>query len=299
MLCLKCLKPLGSEPANYGLHYSCFSQWFSVPGNAEFQNLMRRGAASDRDEYNSYQSVNNSFFHGKFKKYSAVLGDASYILKMRQIEAPELPEVEYLCNQIGSLLSIHVAEYFAIRIGSEIVFVTKNFISNKGIADLQHIYHFRSDKDHSCEGLIQTVKIQTGKPYDVNVLVNTILFDALIGNHDRHGRNLAFIIKPNLIILSPIYDNVSYLSLEEGEMLKADFNPTGKICTSKTLEPSMKDYVAELKNLGFKNEIESFFSRVKITKINFLIENSFCSDNMKSALKRLINKRYEELKNAL
>ena len=29
---------------------------------------------------------------------------------MRQEEAPELPEVEYLCNQIGKLLGVLVAE---------------------------------------------------------------------------------------------------------------------------------------------------------------------------------------------
>lgn len=299
MLCLKCRKPLGVEPGNYGLHQKCFNQWFSVSSAAEFQNLMRRDATSDTDKKNHDQSVNNSFFHGKFKKYSAILGDASYILKMRQKEAPELPEVEYLCNQIGSLLAIPVAEYFVIHFSGETVFVTKNFINNKNISDLQHIYHFRQDSDHSCEGLIQTIKRQTGKPYDVKVLINTILFDSLIGNHDRHGRNLAFIIKANSIVLSPIYDNVSYLSLEQGEILKADFNPTGKISTSKTLEPSMKDYVEELQSLGFKNEIVNFSVRIKMSKINFLIKNSLCSNNMKFALKRLITKRYEELKNAL
>ena len=46
-----------------------------------------------------------------------------------------------------------------------------------------------------------------------------------------------------------IYDNVSYLSLEKGNMLKADFNPTGKISTSETQEPSMGDYVKELKKV--------------------------------------------------
>lgn len=97
--------------------------------------------------------------------------------------------------------------------------------------------------------------------YDVNVLINTILFDALIGNHDRHGRNLALIVTSVSSVLSPIYDNVSYLSLEKGNMLKADFNPTGKISTQSTYEPSMKDYVVELKRLGYKENLNEFLSK--------------------------------------
>ncbi len=298
MLCLKCLAPISSIGENYGLHDGCFAQWFNVSPDAKFQNLMRRDSTSDRSILHG-NPQNNSFFHGKFKKYSASLEGSSYILKMREIEAPELPEVEYLCNQIANSLEIPVADYFIIRLGGELVFVTKNFIIPTTFTDLQHIYHFRDDTDHSCEGLLRTVKEQTKRPYDVNVLINTILFDSLIGNHDRHGRNLAFIIKPNQATLSPIYDNVSYLSLEKGEMLKADFNPTGKISTSLTFEPSMLDYVLELKRLGYKDEIERFYLKINSKKIDDLIDNSFCSVLMKQAIKNIICKRFEEIKHEI
>ena len=290
---------LNSQATNYGLHASCFKQWFNVPEITPFQNLARRDAISQNENSITPDSQNNSFFHGKYKKYSATLEGTSYILKMRQDEAPELPEVEYLCNQIGSLINIPVAEYFLIRFDEEMVFVTKNFIRQNTIADLQHIYHFRDNSEHSCKGLIQTIKKHTKRPCDVESLINTILFDALIGNHDRHGRNLAFIVQPNKIELSPIYDNVSYLSLEQGTMLKADFNPTGKISTSSTLEPSMKDYVLEFKTLGYVDEVNHFYSKIKFNEIGSLIKNSYCSDLMKEAFERLIGKRFEELENAL
>lgn len=299
MLCLKCLKPLNSQATNYGLHLACFKQWFNISETATFQNLARRDAVSQNERSEDHISENNSFFHGKFKKYSAMLDGTSYILKMRQSEAPELPEVEYLCNQIGSLIEIPVAEYFLIRFEEENVFVTKNFIRQNTIADLQHIYHYRDNNEHSCDGLIQTIKKYTKRPHDVKILIHTILFDALIGNHDRHGRNLGFIVQPNKIELSPIYDNVSYLSLEQGSMLKADFNPTGKISTSSTSEPNMKDYVLELKTLGYADEINSFISKIKIKRIEALIKDSFCSDLMKEAFERLMKKRLEELEHAL
>jgi len=297
MRCLKCLKPIDNQH-HHGLHITCFSEWFNTDNTPEFVSLQRRTSASSEHKAN-LNPQNTSFFHGKFKKYSAKLNNNSYILKMRQDEAPELPEVEYLCNQIGKLLGIPVAEFYFINFNGEQTFVTKNFITSDNPTDLQHIYHFRNDDQHNCSGIINAIKEKTGKPHAINIFIQTILFDALIGNHDRHGRNLAFIITAKNCSLSPIYDNVSYLSLESGNMLKADFNPTGKIHTSETFEPSMRDYVKELIKLGYKDEVNIFYKRVKLEAILQLIDNSFCSSLMKNAMKSLIEKRFTELKNEL
>lgn len=297
--CLKCLQPLGTRPQHYGLHCDCFSNWFSVKNEATFTSLTRKFSASYQD---NITPENDSFFHGKFKKYSAILDGRSFILKMRQMEAPEIPEVEYLCNQIGHELGIPVADFYMINFEGDRVFVTKNFIHHIIPMDLQHIYHFRNGIQHNCKNLISVVKEQTKRPYYVDILVNTILFDSLIGNHDRHGRNLGFLVMPNSISLAPIYDNVSYLSLESGDMLKADFNPTGKISTELSEEPSMRDYVVELRGLGFEDTVAKFFSTLALhgmEKIESLIEQSFCSSLMKIALKTLIRKRYVELQNEL
>lgn len=125
------------------------------------------------------------------------------------------------------------------------------------------------------------------------------MFDALIGNHDRHGRNLAFIRTAKETVLSPIYDNVSYLALEKGEMLKAHHNPTGRISTSHTYEPSMQDYVKELKKLGYEGNIKAFYKNTLLEKMIELIDRSFCSELMKGAIKALIQKRFLELENEI
>jgi len=82
-------------------------------------------------------------------------------------------------------------------------------------------------------------------------------------------------------------------------MLKADFNPTGKISTSITLEPSMRDYVKELKKLGFRDDIQKFYKSIKLAQLYQVIDESFCSTLMKEAIKTLIKKRFEELENEL
>ncbi len=298
MICLKCLLPLEPTTAHYGLHTACFESWFKVPVTAQFSSLTRQNSYS----YNQPEkrtSQNTSFFHGKFKKYSAELEGHSYILKMREAEAPELPEVEYLCNQIGSLLEIPVAEFYIINFEGDNVFVTKNFIRPTTPINLQHIYHFRPDSNHNCEELIKVITEKTQRHHDVIVLINTILFDALIGNHDRHGRNLALITTAGRTALSPIYDNVSYLGLEKGNMLKADFNPTGKISTSITNEPSMKDYVKELERLGYHEQINTFYQKIKLSELETLIQKSFCSELMKEAIAKLLKKRYKEIEDEL
>jgi hypothetical protein len=298
MSCLKCLLPLEPTDARFGLHVDCFMTWFKVASNASFVSLVRRSSLSSEQATN-LSTQNTSFFHGKFKKYSAELEGTSYILKMRESDAPELPEVEYLCNQIGKSLNIPVAEFYIIDFEGDNVFVTKNFIKPSSPTDLQHIYHFRSDEQHNCEELIRVIAEKTKRPSHVEVFINTLLFDSLIGNHDRHGRNLALVVTAGSISLAPIYDNVSYLSLEKGAMLNADFNPSGKISTQTTNEPGMKDYVLELLRLGYEDSVRQFYHKTKLPKLDQLIDKSFCSELMKNAIKKLILKRYKELEDGL
>ena len=93
---------------------TCFSSYFKVAGSPFFSNLTIRSGDSLS---NNRRAENKSFFLGTFKKYSAMLNENEFILKMGQSEAPELPAVEYLCNEIGAELEIPVAEFFIINFG--------------------------------------------------------------------------------------------------------------------------------------------------------------------------------------
>jgi hypothetical protein len=123
------------EGTLHGLHLKCFIKWFGV--NDEFSNLMQRKAISLKNNFNK---INSSFFHGKFRKYSANLGKTSYILKVKQKDYPELPCSEYLCNQIAKLLKIDIPEFYLIRFNGVLdTFVSKNFMQNIPNSTLMHM----------------------------------------------------------------------------------------------------------------------------------------------------------------
>ena len=106
-------------------------------------------------------------------------------------------------------------------------------------------------KRHDCESLVKIIGEKTQRKREQEKFILLTLADSLIGNHDRHGRNLAFIRSAKGIWLSPFYDNPSALALEDPSMLGADLQPRGSIYTKDTDKPTMKDYVLEWNRLGY------------------------------------------------
>ena len=121
----------------------------------------------------------------------------------------------------------------------------------------------------------------------------------MIGNNDRHGRNLGLIREANGSTLSPFYDNPCYLAMEIPELLGAYHEPRGAIATFETNEPVMKDYVKEWFRLGFKEEVINFAKRINLQVIENLVTSSFLSSARKDAIFRLMQRRYQEICNAI
>jgi hypothetical protein len=97
------------------------SAWFRVDGrHVPFELTMKTSGNSNDPK----AEFNSSFFHGKFRKYSAKLGGSSYIIKVRQPAFPDLPAMEFLCNQIAGRLSVDVPDFYFIRLeeGSSLCF---------------------------------------------------------------------------------------------------------------------------------------------------------------------------------
>jgi hypothetical protein len=300
--CLSAIQAQSDEAFGYGLHKECYLKWFSLKELEEFSSIARRsnsnkktGAALPKESWGA------SFFIGKFKKYSAMLASESYILKVKDDEAPELPELEYLCNQIAKETDIPNPDFYFLHFSNVGTFVTKNFVRKGANVDLTHIHHYLPGgaSEYNCESIIKVILEHTKRLTNAETFIKTCLFDVLVGNGDRHSRNLGFLVTPRGIELSPIYDNASNLGLEQGEILKSDWNPTGKIATKDSTEPGCIEYVEDFFRLGYGDVVAKWFASVSLPKIKGLITKSFCGELMKQAMDRLVSKRYQEMASAI
>ncbi|MBY0272333.1 MAG: HipA domain-containing protein [Alphaproteobacteria bacterium] len=296
-ICFKCKEDTEAIQQKHGLHKQCFKEWFNlIEEEDDFQNLVLRREASNDEEEKHFH--NTSFFHGKFEKYSAELGKKNYILKLSR-EYPELARSEYLCNQIGKTLELDIPKNHLICLFNERdSFISYNFMQNYKDSNLEHIWHFLTKNDQfTLETLLKIIEKQTGRLSEIRKFIKICLFDALIGNHDRHGRNLGLISTVNGYVLAPSYDNPSYFAM--AEFLAASHSPKCAIATSFTQEPMMEDYVKEFIRLGYGEEIQKFKASVDYETLNALIKSSFISEDRKNAFLNFIKRQYQEMDNVL
>lgn len=300
MVCLRCGKELDSGRATHGLHEHCFIEWFGLESFEDFSEVVVRSSSQQllMDEGRLLKKM-TSFFHGKFKKYSATLGGTTYILKVKQDDYPELPGTEYLCNQIAQDIGIEVPQYFYVRFQNSLeTFVSRSFMHDYPGGNLIHIYNYlKGDDEFTCEHLIRVIGDKTGRLPDIERFVALCLFDSLIGNNDRHGRNLGLIQTPKGFQLSPCFDNPSYLGTESEDLLGADISPRGTIATSETTEPSMVDYIREFRRLGYGEVVAEFSKKISAVDIQARVRASFISAKRQQAISTLIEKRLRELRN--
>lgn len=297
-LCLRCHQSLGSQSPHYGQHLSCFEELFKVQGRKEFYSLVRKESHSGSKK--SLDKHLTSYFSGNYRKYEARLGELSYILKFSKPEYPELSLVEFVSNKIAYYCGLKIPVPFSLVDfeNQEIAFVSKNFMDQlKTHANLVHLFHYlkKGSEHYNVETLSEVIFRETRSYEDIDQYFKTLLYDALVGNHDRHGRNFALIETAQGKRLSPIYDNPSSLGLEPHSLLGAQFSPRGKIATQKTNEPEMLDYLKEMDRLGVIKIAKDFFSQLDINKVRQIITESPLSTKMKQAFHRLVEERYSAL----
>lgn len=292
--CFKCKKPIESNII-HGLHADCFLEWFGLSSPTEFRDLDPK-SRTEKPNPEIKKKV-DTFFHGKYMKYSARLMDTSYILKIQEDKYPELPIVEYYSNEIARLLNLDVPPYHLIDFNGKTTFVTRLFTQDY-IGTLDHIYKFlpEGDENHSCEEIIKAILSQTIRLSDVAKFIEICLLDSLIGNTDRHGRNLGIITTSQGRKLAPMYDNPSTLAIEPDFILESHYNPSGSIWTKNSREPKPLDYIEEFERLGHQTIVKQFCLKVnsQSEKILYLIRNSEITEKRKSALLALLDARIKD-----
>src|SRR3989338_9905810 len=139
MNCFKCKNKIDAKD-HYGLHESCFNDWFRLNLATEFQDLDPESSTSSQSKP-EIRTKQDTFFHGRYRKYSGLLGSTSYILKVQEAQFPELPIIEYICNEIAKFLHINNPPYYLINFNSQPTFVTRNFMQDY-TGTLHHMYTY-------------------------------------------------------------------------------------------------------------------------------------------------------------
>ena len=73
-ICFKCNQQTEGMQKKYGLHASCFMNWFDLPVCLDFYDLDPKNSSSGAKKL-QLKKEKDTFFHGQYLKYSASLND--------------------------------------------------------------------------------------------------------------------------------------------------------------------------------------------------------------------------------
>ena len=227
------------------------------------------------------------------------LGD-QYIFKPPSHQFPEMPENEHLTMRIAEAFGIRVVPSSLIKLSSgELSYVTKRIDRTEKGKKIHMLDMFQITEAYD---KYKSSMEKVGKAldsYSNNTLLDKIfyfelaIFSFLTGNNDMHLKNFSMIESPSGWILAPAYDllNVSIVLPEDIEELALTIE--GK---KRKLRKTHFEHLGQ--GLGITDrQIQGVFKRMLKNKSKAItwIDNSFLSDDMKTAYKGILETRYERL----
>ncbi len=223
-----------------------------------------------------------------------------YILKPPSDTYPEMPENEHLTMRIAETFGIPVVQSTLIRLGSgELSYITKRIDRTEDGKKIHMIDMFQiTEAFDKYKGSMEKIgkAIDSFSDYtflDKVYYFDMTLFSFLTGNNDMHLKNFSMIKNTSGWQLSPAYDllNVAIILPDDTEELALTL--AGK--RRKLKRQHFEQFGREL-GLNHK-QIAGTFKRFSANKSKAmsLIDQSFLSNEMKLAYKRLVEKRYEQI----
>lgn len=223
-----------------------------------------------------------------------------YIFKPPSDKYPGMPENEHLTMRIAEAFGIRVVPSGLIRLASgELSYITKRIDRTDGGAKIHMLDMFQITEAFD---KYKSSMEKVGKAlhaYSDNTLLDMLLyfelalFSFLSGNNDMHLKNFSMIESSSGWVLAPAYDllNVAILLPWDTEELALTLD--GK---KKNLKKEHFEKLAASLGLNDK-QIKGVFNRMAKNKpkaINW-IEESFLSEELKTAYINVIKQRYSQL----
>jgi serine/threonine-protein kinase HipA len=223
-----------------------------------------------------------------------------YILKPPSTTYPEMPENEHLTMRMAEVFGMNVVPSSLIRLQSgELSYITRR-IDREATGEKIHMLDMFqiTEAFDKYRGSMEKVgkaldSYSTNTLLDKTYFFDMAIFSFLTGNNDMHLKNFSMIEKDAGWGLAPAYDllNVAIVFPEDTEELALTVIGNKNKLTREDFEQ-----LGTVLDLSEK-QIQSAFKRfIKNNKKAFeLIALSFLSENMKTAYRKLMEERYQQL----
>lgn len=223
-----------------------------------------------------------------------------YILKPPSYRFPEMPENEHVTMRMAEAFGIPVVPSSLIRLSSgELSYITKRVDRTASgekihMIDMFQITEAFDKYKSSMERIGRALDTYSSNTLlDKTFFFDLTLFFFLTGNSDMHLKNFSLIERSIGWVLSPAYDllNVGLVVPEGTEELALTL--VGK---KKNLKRENFESFGEGLGLNPKQIKGAFNRMLKNKSIALLwIDRSFLSNDMKTAYKEVLEKRYKQL----
>ena len=269
-----------------------FSKWNTYDGNAE-------GSGRSEKEWLILDNKIGLFKYPKSEDTTEHISEklASDIANILDVPCAEVDIGTYQ-NRIGSMsYRINQDNEFLIE---GISFITQLFPDY----DKDILYDDNTKYYYSLHMIIPIIELYGFEKKFIEMLI----FDALIGNTDRHHSNWAFLLSSSgNLKFCPLYDNGSSLCcyIKESDIdsyLGKDLNRANALVTTKSktrirLNPLIKKEPTHIEVLEYLNKTEKYnnYCKMFVKKISQTLTNQKISDILKEYPENILSEKRKEL----
>ena len=245
-------------------------------------------------------------YNGAEDKFGITLNGSNYIVK-RTRDGWNNVYSEYIASNVIRILGGNVHETYLGRLNNDIVVLCKDFTSNNiSLKSFNSTESLALDTDidrHEYYYDEVVYLLSKLKNCDLDKCMQSFnemyVFDALLGNPDRHRGNWGVLRTTHGYRMAPIFDNGASLfpraisvSINENWMKERIYTfPNSKIMFDNKRERSSYYEVISTKNI-FDNIIQKISLGMIYDVLRF-IENTLIPDNLKTLYKTVIYYRYK------